>query len=109
MERLIGHLVSIMMLRRDLLACLGNVYVFIQKSAGRRQPLWPSVWKEFEWCRSLLPLAVAHCDLDWSPTVSAIDACLSGFGMTDAVASAADCGAVGTLRERSRFRGPLAA
>jgi hypothetical protein len=58
---------------------------------------------------ALLPLAVARCDLDWSPTVSAIDACLSGFGMTDAVASAADCGAIGTLRERSRFRGPLAA
>eukprot|EP00959_Pyramimonas_sp_CCMP1952_P441301 9238613-Pyramimonas_sp.AAC.1 len=56
MERLLGHLVSCFMLRRELLSLLRASYTFAQETKLRRVPLWPSVRKELRWCRALLPL-----------------------------------------------------
>ena len=55
-EKLLGHLVSVMMLCRELLSIFQNVYDFARLSYVRRQPLWPSARKELQGARLLLPL-----------------------------------------------------
>jgi hypothetical protein len=104
MERLVGHLASVLMLRRVLLSALGSVYAFTKESGGRRQPLWPRVRNELECLRALLPLAL----VSWPGAVCAIHASLSGFGVTDAEATLEPVSEIGSLHERARFRGLLA-
>ena len=109
MERLVGHVVSICMLRRESLSWLHNVYSFMRATAARRQPLWPCVRRELRWARALLPLVVARGRARWAGQVTAIDASPWGFGVVESDADPATVASVGRLRERSRFRGPLAA
>ena len=82
-ERLAGHLVAIMMVRRDLLCLLHATYQFMRKAGRRRVPLWSSVVKELTWARALLPAMVARTDLPWDPVVSAYDASEWGYGVVE--------------------------
>ena len=104
-EHYLGHLVSIVMLRREFLSLLHAVYVFVKDSYTRRQPLWPSVARELRWVFSLLPACFADIGSAWSPRVSTYDASPWGFGVGDAAWVPEQVAEVGGWRERSRFRG----
>lgn len=65
-EKLLGHLMWVMMLRRDSLCLMGALYEL--------QPLWASGQRELTWIRALLPLLASSMKKDGSPTVTAYDA-----------------------------------
>lgn len=58
-EELLGHLVSILLLRRESLAILSAAYHFVSVSYNCRQPLWAGVKAELRMCLDLLPTVVA--------------------------------------------------
>ncbi|CAK0796024.1 unnamed protein product [Prorocentrum cordatum] len=94
LERLVGHLVSMMMPRRDL-----------WDAAGRP---WPSARRDLRWAHALLPTIVARSDLKWLLVVTAHDASEWVCGAAESLRGSADAGRARRLRERARFRGPLA-
>ena len=107
-ERLVGHLIHLLGIRRPLLSLLVYSYAFISSSYTRRQPIWPSLRQELHSIHALLPLAVARIDLDWSPTVHCFDASLWGFGVARTTVGSQIAEDVGRWNERARFRGALA-
>ena len=66
--------------------------------------LWTTVRAELEAARALLPLAVAHWRLPWCTTVSASDACETGYGVVESSWPESEVSEVGRLDERSRYR-----
>ncbi|CAK0911836.1 unnamed protein product, partial [Prorocentrum cordatum] len=80
LERLMGHITAAVMLQRHMLSLFHAIYKFCRRSRDKRQPLWSSVRRELSWFRALLPCV----------TVSLIRR-------------------IGSLSERSRFRGVLTA
>ncbi|CAK0802959.1 unnamed protein product, partial [Prorocentrum cordatum] len=85
LERLIGRLVSILMLRREGLAMLRSSCEFAQASYSKKQPLWKSV------------------------VVTCFDASPWGYGIVETEWDLKDAQRVGRVSERARFRGALAA
>ncbi|CAK0900803.1 unnamed protein product, partial [Prorocentrum cordatum] len=108
MERLLGHLVSCFLLRREMLLLLYASYTFAQETKLRRVPLWPSVRKELRWCRALLPLVAADMSRPWSPLITSYDASPWGYGVCETSVSASQSGQIGRLNDRSRWKGLLA-
>lgn len=107
-EKLLGHLVSILLLRRELLAVLSAAYLFVSTSYGRRQPLWARVKAESRTCLDLLPTVVARKDLPWFPQVLACDASMTGYGVCMATWDPTVVTQTGGMKERARLRGPMA-
>ncbi|CAK0855530.1 unnamed protein product, partial [Prorocentrum cordatum] len=95
LERLIGHLVSMMMLRRDLFSVLSAVYHISRKLGRSRAPLWPSARRELRWAHAPLPAIVARSDLQWLPVVTAYDALEWGLGVVEGLRGVADVDRVG--------------
>ncbi|CAK0847428.1 unnamed protein product, partial [Prorocentrum cordatum] len=109
LERLIGHLVSILMLRREGLALLHSSYEFVQASYSKKQPLWKSVTREMGWVKALLPCLRADTRRPWSEVVTCFDAPPWGYGIVETEWDLEDVQRVGRASERARFRGVLAA
>ena len=107
-EKLLGHLTSILLLRRELLSLLHASYLYVSRSYLKRQPLWPSVREELRQARDLLPTIMGFMDLSWHATVLAVDASKTGFGVVEGDWPLDQVRFVGSLRERARFRGVLA-
>ncbi|CAK0803561.1 unnamed protein product [Prorocentrum cordatum] len=81
LERLMGHITAAVMLQRHMLSLFHAIYEFCRRSRDKRQPLWSSVRRELSWFRALLPCVTVSLSLR----------------------------RVGSLSERSRFRGVLTA
>ncbi|CAK0793192.1 unnamed protein product, partial [Prorocentrum cordatum] len=109
LERLIGHLVSILMLRREGLAMLRSSYEFVKASYSKTQPLWKSVAREMGWVKALLPCLRADTRRPWSEVVTCFDAPPWGYGIVETEWDLKDVQRVGRVSERARFRGVLAA
>ncbi|CAK0901538.1 unnamed protein product [Prorocentrum cordatum] len=109
LERLIGHLVSILMLRREGLAMLHSSCEFAQASYSKEQPLWKSVAREMGWVKALLPCLRADTRRPWSEVVTCFDAPPWGYGIVETEWDLEDVQRVGRVSERARFRGVLAA
>ena len=107
LERLVGHVVALCCIRRELLSILGSAYKFIADSYERRQPLWPSVRKELRQALALLPLAQASMQREWHTEVMAYDASEYGYGVVQTTWEKEQLADNGGLRERARFAGPL--
>ncbi|CAK0836023.1 unnamed protein product [Prorocentrum cordatum] len=108
MERLLGHLGSCFLLRREMLSLLYASCTFAQGAKLHRAPLWPSVRKELRWCRALLPLVTADMSRPWSPLITSYDASPWGYGVCETSVSASQSGQIGRLNDRSRWKGLLA-
>ncbi|CAK0817574.1 unnamed protein product, partial [Prorocentrum cordatum] len=104
LERLIGHLTYVLLLRREVLSLLSASYVFVSKCYARRVRLWPSVRRELTWMRALLPLVWADLRGAWAPGVMAVGASLTGLGAVERSADPRDVGRIGRVRERWRFK-----
>ncbi|CAK0812042.1 unnamed protein product, partial [Prorocentrum cordatum] len=92
LERLIGHLTYVLLLRREVLSLLSASYVFVGKCYSRRVRLWPSARRELTWVRALLPLVWADLRGAWAPSVMAVDASMTGLGAVERSADPRDVG-----------------
>ncbi|CAK0906122.1 unnamed protein product [Prorocentrum cordatum] len=108
LERLVGHVVALLLLRREALSLLSAVYVFIRSTYDRAQPLWPSCRRELRWVLALLPTVFADMERPWHAEVGAFDASPWGAGVCTARWPLSAVQAAGRQPERLRFRGPLA-
>ena len=80
-EKLIGHCIHFMMLRRELLSIFRSMYQFVQDCYFTRRRLWPSARSEARWAANLLSISFADLRRPWNSTVFASDASLSGIGV----------------------------
>ncbi|CAK0911511.1 unnamed protein product, partial [Prorocentrum cordatum] len=108
LERLMGHVVALLLLRREALSLLSAVYVFIRSTYDRAQPLWPSCRRELRWVLALLPTVFADMKRPWHSEVGAFDASPWGAGVCTARWPLSAVQAAGRQPEKLRFRGPLA-
>ncbi|CAK0888496.1 unnamed protein product, partial [Prorocentrum cordatum] len=108
LERLVGHVVALLLLRREALSLLSAVYVFIRFTYDRAQPLWPSCRRELRWVLALLPTVFADMKRPWHAEVGASDASPWGAGVCTAHWPLSAVQAAGRQPEKLRFRGPLA-
>ncbi|CAK0800855.1 unnamed protein product, partial [Prorocentrum cordatum] len=108
LERLVGHVVALLLLRREALSLLSAVYVFIRSTYDRAQPLWPSCRRELRWVLALLPTVFADMKRPWHSEVGAFDASPWGAGVCAARWPLSAVQAAGRQPGKLRFRGPLA-
>lgn len=103
-EKLIGHCVHFMMLRRELLSIFRSLYQFVQDCYLMRRRLWPSARAEARWAANLLSVAFADLRRPWDNNVFASDASLSGIGICTAVFSREEVAHLGRHKENWRFK-----
>ena len=105
LERLVGHIIHKLLLRRESLSIPRACYEFINQQYKQACKVWPSVAKEIRWIRVLLPLSSAELRRPWSSQVTMSDASLSGFAVAQTTWEEKDARAVARRSERSRYRG----
>ena len=103
-EKLIGHAVHFMLLRREMLSVFRSSYDFVGASYQRRCRLWKSVAKEAEWAANLLHICSANLKRSWSTVVTASDASLSGIAVCAREAPLTEIKHIGLCPESWRFR-----
>ncbi|CAK0886571.1 unnamed protein product, partial [Prorocentrum cordatum] len=108
LERLVGHVVALLLLRREALSMLSSVYVYIRTTYDKAQPLWPSCQQELRWVLALLPTVFADMKRPWHAEVGTFDASPWGAGVCTARWSLSAVQATSRQPEKLRFRGPLA-
>ncbi|CAK0808368.1 unnamed protein product, partial [Prorocentrum cordatum] len=109
LEMLMGHITAAVMLQRHMLSLFHAIYEFCRRSRDKRQPLWSSVRRELSWFRALLPCVTVSLSRPWCERVTATDASPWGFGVVEQPWPISEVRRVGSLSERSRFRGVLTA
>ena len=109
MQKLVGHIVASLTLRRECMSLLHACYTFINRvEEHQRVPLWDSARSELRSVLALLPAIAAPMEPTWCGKVLAVDASPYAFGVVAGRWSSEQAGAVGRRRERTRWRGPLA-
>ena len=103
-EKLIGHAVHFMLLRREMLSIFRSSYDFVGASYQHRCRLWKSVAKEAEWAANLLQICSANLKRNWSTVVTASDASLSGIAVCAREATLTEIKRIGLCPESWRFR-----
>ena len=103
LEKLVGHLTFVSLLRRESMAILSAVYAFIRAHYREETVLWPSVRRELELWDGLAPLVWADLRRPWHPEVSMVDASHWGLGVVGARHDPSAVAAVGRWSERWRF------
>ncbi|CAK9105668.1 unnamed protein product [Durusdinium trenchii] len=103
-QRLLGHAVHFMMLRRELLSIPHHLYAFVQQANGRCR-LWCSAAVEARWIGELLPLCATDLRKQTSALLTASDASLSGIAVCTRLADEQSVRTLGSYRERWRFKG----
>ena len=103
-ERLIGHCVHFMLLRRELLSIFRAMYDFVHKSYSKKRPLFASAAREAKWASALLGLCSVDLRKDWSGRVTASDASLSGVAVCCRELPRDEVAAIGSQREPWRYK-----
>ena len=79
LEKLLGHLTFVFLLRRPFLSVFNAVYKFVRFSYTEASVMWKTVRDELECARGLLPLVRADWKAAWTPRVFAPSACEEGW------------------------------
>ncbi|CAE8638556.1 unnamed protein product, partial [Polarella glacialis] len=108
-EKLLGHAVHFMMLRRELLSIFRSLYDFVHSSYSKRQRLWASAAKEASWAASLLLICSADLKLPWAADVTISDASLSGIAVCSRLLKTDQVSQLGSQHERWRYKGAMPA
>ena len=103
-ERLLGHCIHLMLLRRELLSIFRNLYDFVQSSYTTRQRLFASAAREAKWASHLLGLCTVDLRRDWSSIVTASDASLSGIAVCRSEWDMGDVVRTGGQKEPWRYK-----
>ena len=104
-QKLIGHAVHFMMVRRELLSLFRNLYDFAIKCEHVHCRLWRSACREARWVSVLLSLCSTDLRAPWCSSVTASDASLSGIAVCKRDSSIEDVSKMGSQREAWRFKG----
>eukprot|EP00971_Amphidinium_carterae_P340417 6478747-Amphidinium_carterae.4 len=104
LERVLGQVTFLFLIRRDLLSVFGRCYSFVRAHYQHPHRLWGSCLQELRAAVGLLPLAIA--DLRRSPSCSAYmtDASLRGFGVMQGIFAESDVLGACKFDERWRFK-----
>ena len=105
LQRYLGHLMHVLLLRREMLSLLRNLYDFAAQPPGPPRRLWASAAREAARIAALLPLCVASMRLPFSELVTVSDACPTGFAVCQKRAMPALARSAADRSERSRYRG----
>ena len=104
LERVVGHMSFISMVRREGLSILGDVYSFIKKHYFTPARLWKSVRRELSIWYGISPLLWKELNSQWSETIYATDASDWGSGATIATMPHNEVQELGRYAERWRFK-----
>lgn len=104
-QRILGHVVHLLMLKRPLLSIPRRLYDFIEYAGGRRCRLWSGAAEEARWLRNLLPLVSADLRKPRSEILTASDASLSGIAVCSRRIPLADIDNLVNTRECWRYKG----
>lgn len=104
LERVVGHMSFISMVRREGLSILGDVYSFIKKHYFTPARLWKSVRRELSIWYGISPLFWKELNSQWSETIYATDASDWGSGATTATMPHNEVQELGRYAERWRFK-----
>ena len=100
--RLVGHFVAMSLIRREAPCCLSAVYAYMSKYEFVSHVPWPSVRRELEWIRSLLPLMIHEVRSEVPSRVLCTDASHWGKGAVHGWLAPSQVES--RLRERGRWR-----
>ena len=100
LQRIVGHITFLGLVRRESLAIFASVYQFMQAHPVRPAKLWPSVARELRIFCQLLPLLWQDLRSEWSDVVVATDASKWGLGVVQAQVRQSTVARVGRLSER---------
>ncbi|CAK0843265.1 unnamed protein product, partial [Prorocentrum cordatum] len=103
MVRIVSHITSRVLIRRELLSCLGAVYKFGEVCHNRTAKLWPVVRRELRWARALLIFCSRDLGLPFDTTLTCLDASSWGFGVTQREVSEDSVKRLARYNERWRF------
>ena len=103
-ERLLGHCIHFMLLRRELLSIFRAMYDFVQKSYHYKSVLFSSAAREARWASSLLGLCSVDLKRTWSEKVTSSDASLSGIAVCTRELPREDVARLGAQREPWRYK-----
>lgn len=104
LERVIGHMSFISMVRREGLSILGDCYTFIQRHYYLPAKLWKSVRRELTIWYGIAPLLWKDLTAEWSSTIYATDASDWGSGVTTSTMDIQQVQQLGRYAERWRFK-----
>lgn len=102
-EKLVGHAVHLMLIRRELLSLFRNLYDFVHRSSQEPCRLWRSAAREAGWVSVLLKLCSADLRTKWDPKITASDASLSGIAVCKKTVSCKQVSEIGSQKESWRF------
>ena len=103
-EKLIGHAVHFMLIRRELLCCMRSLYDFVQHSYWDRTRLWKSAVSEARVIASLLCICFANLKRPWCSEISCSDASLSGIAVCSRRVDPTTVKEIAQQRENWRFK-----
>ena len=104
-QKLLGHAVHFMMLRRDIVSVLRGLYDLVQRVGSGRHRLWSTAAREAKWLSRLLRACSADMTRPWLERVTGSGASLSGIAVCARSASSAKVESIGRVRESWRFKG----
>ena len=103
-EKVIGHCIHFLTVKRELLAIFRAMYDFKTAHYESRVRLWPSAAQECKWAAALLLMCRANLRLPWHPAVTASDASLTGTGVVEARFDPKLVATVGSQKELWRYK-----
>ena len=104
LEIVIGHLTWAMLLRRESLALLHHVYMFIHTHRHTVHMLTPEVRQELSDASAILPLLRSDVHRGWGHQVHASDASPFGLGVCARTLRSKEIAVIGRTSEKWRFR-----
>ena len=104
-QKLLGHAVHFMLLRRELLSIPRRLYDFVQYAGQSRRRLWAVAAVEARWIGELLSLSTADLRRVPSTQLTSSDASLSGIAVCSKQESLSTVLALGSFKEGWRFKG----
>ena len=104
LERIIGHCIHIMMLRREFLSVFRSVYDFKTATYHRPTKLWRTAADECRWAADLLFICQSELWKPWDNVLTVSDACLSGTAVCSLHTPDGTAHSLGQQRELWRYR-----
>ena len=104
-QKLLGHAVHFMLLRRELLSIPRRLYDFVQYAGHSRRRLWAVAAVEARWIGELLSLSTADLRRVPSTQLTSSDASLSGIAVCSKQESITTVIELGSFKEGWRFKG----
>ncbi|CAK0826987.1 unnamed protein product [Prorocentrum cordatum] len=108
LEKLLGHLVFISLIKREGMSLFWSCYAFVRKCYDKETGLWPAVRRELEYWDGIAPLLWRSLRSPWTDELIVVDASEWGIGACAAPAPASLVQRLGHVSERWRWHHGLA-